>query len=61
MKLINKLKLLCDMGKYALVDRNCQEALVELLALLDLKRPAGLKTLKEALNDLGAEVAEDKA
>ncbi|KAL1417543.1 hypothetical protein MTO96_026762 [Rhipicephalus appendiculatus] len=61
-KLANKVKDLSDMGEYALIDQNCQEALCELLSLLDIELPAGVKTLRQALNAAGAQVsADDKA
>ncbi|KAL1414789.1 hypothetical protein MTO96_007253 [Rhipicephalus appendiculatus] len=55
-KIGNRLGDLHDLGKYRLLQRNCQEAIKRLLKLLKIKMPDGLLSLKDALNAAGDEL-----
>ncbi|KAH7972176.1 hypothetical protein HPB52_008590 [Rhipicephalus sanguineus] len=57
-KLGNELSQLCHMGNYVLLDCNCQEGLKKLLDGLKLELPPAIKTLREAINSVGADLMQ---
>lgn len=57
-KVFNRLSDFYNLGKYSTLRNNCQETMKKLLESLRVRMPEELKTLQEAIDELGPNLFE---